>query len=49
MAKYFTWVIDVNGKYLGKCFATLAEIEAACGPWCVIRGNHVNIFASPLP
>ena len=43
------WCIEVKGKFIGRCVATRAEIKRACGPWCKITGNNVNVFAAPPP
>lgn len=38
------WYISVKNVYIGKCQATFEQIKKACGPWCEIKGNHINIF-----
>lgn len=46
------WLIDVQvpgqrPRFLGRCYATEADIRKAAGPYCTIQGNHVVIFGRP--
>jgi hypothetical protein len=39
------WLISIKGRYLGKCEGTQTDILAACGPYVIVQGNHIDIWA----
>jgi hypothetical protein len=39
------YCVSVKGLYVGKCYATEAEIRAAVGPYHTLTGNHIDVFA----
>lgn len=41
------WVIEIKGRFFGRCYATRAEIDGACGRCITIAGNRVNVWGRP--
>lgn len=41
------WTVIANGQRLGRCFATLAEVQKAAGAWHTVDRGVVNIFCRP--
>jgi hypothetical protein len=44
------WYVSVgqsmcSARYIGKTFATLAEVQKHLGSWITIQGNHVLVFS----